>query len=844
MQPLMNAALLLLLLLFPLLCRAQDPAPPSAPPPPTLSSLTEAAFTKWLTGTEWKGTLDGKGAHLWFATPGIVIVRWEFNPGVWDCRAAALIPGEKGKLKWRWNPDAVASCTVALAEDLKTLALEDGLMGKWTLAVSSRKPCTVSGGKLAAMGAGGFSAWLEKQGLRWRDAKLNFGKGREATYEGFAPGKYEIISPGVVEIYPLKDRSYCLLAMFTPALEGALLYGPWGVSGAKVKGAPATAVIPAPLFNEPDPKFKTLPEMNKEDFEKWLVGTEWEHTENNYTSWYWFPAPGFVTWRGHDKHLGFGSVTEAAGKVTWKFAANPDSLNTFTLTSSLITGQYVWEGGKKQCSNRLLARRMPFPMDAPSSEKTAALISQSRVLLSENSMTFPTSGIARWRWQDGRTADLRLQVAGPGVVMYVWPNDPADSGLLCWRSPTSMRLYWRWGAGLQTVEALNANATNPPDNTGGLFDMGLSDTPAIPLKSPTASVNALVVMDLGGGRTAGALSKLSLTALALTTQDAATIGFNQPVGDDMKKALREVTRFHGIRQQGWPRGQKMELSFADKYSPKDGPSAAVACALLLESAIRGVPLQPDFAVTGDMNADGSVQPIGGVAGKLRGATKGGCRYAAIPAGNITSATDLALTDGAAPFLALHVFSISTFDDAAKLALLQDAALKAVIDSYQVIAAKIKTAPASLRHPDTVTALRNLAKTAPSHLSVRLLLALAEDKLPAALSPAGSLHAIELAITDALEGTSAELLAKSNLDRGKTAAARGKLQQLRPKLDKRTHPLADAWITWCQSVERLTATAGSLDDSLVNAHKTAVKRLQAEEEKLRTNADFREDLLRQ
>lgn len=840
----MNAARLLLLLFMPLLCRAQAPSPS----PPTLTSLTDVAFSKWLTGTEWKGTLDGKGAHLWFATPGIVIVRWEFNPGVWDCRAAALIPGEKGKLKWRWNPDAVASCTVTLAEDLKTLTLEDGLMGKWTLAVYSRKPCTVTGGKLTAMGAAGFSSWLEKQSLRWRTDWLNFKKGRVVGWEVGSQGTFEIVSPGVVEAHTAKDRSNSLLIMFTPSLEAALVYGHWGVSGAKVKGAPATAVIPAPLFNDPEPKFKSLAEMKKEDFEKWLVGTEWEHTAGNLTSWYWHAAPELITWRGNDKHLGFRSEVTGPGKVRWMFGAKTDELNTFTLSSGLGSGQYVWDNGKQNCGCRLLARRMPFSMNVPGASQMRDILAETRINMGGGvSITFPNPETALWRHADGKTSELPLTIPGPGLLKFHWPKNPWDTVLVSWRTPETCRFYWIWGAQDKRLEPGGsgpATADTTPDNFGGLFDMGLDETPAIPLKSPTASVNSLVVMDLGGGRTAGALSKLSLTALALTTQDAATIAFNQPVGDDMKKALREVTRFHGIRQQGWPRGQRMELSFADKYSPKDGPSAAVACALLLESAIRGVPLQPDFAVTGDMNADGSVQPIGGVAGKLRGATKGGCRYAAIPAGNIASATDLALTDGAAPFLALQVFTISSFDDAAKLALLQDAALKAVIDSYQVIATKIKAAPASLRHPDTVTALRNLAKTAPHHLSARLLLALAEDKLPAALSPAGSLHAIELAITDALEGTSAELLAKSNLDRGKTAAARGKLQQLRPKLDKRTHPLADAWITWCQSVERLTATAGSLDDSLVNAHKTAVKRLQAEEEKLRTNADFREDLLRQ
>ena len=45
-----------------------------------LSTLTDDALSKWLTGTEGKGESAGRHAHLWFATPGIVVRRREFNP--------------------------------------------------------------------------------------------------------------------------------------------------------------------------------------------------------------------------------------------------------------------------------------------------------------------------------------------------------------------------------------------------------------------------------------------------------------------------------------------------------------------------------------------------------------------------------------------------------------------------------------------------------------------------------------------------------------------------------------------------------------------------------------------
>ena len=41
-----------------------------------------------------------------------------------------------------------------------------------------------------------------------------------------------------------------------------------------------------------------------------------------------------------------------------------------------------------------------------------------------------------------------------------------------------------------------------------------------------------------------------------------------------------------------------------------------------------------------MNADGSVQPIGGVQAKIRGATKGSCKLVGVPVKNEKSVQDL------------------------------------------------------------------------------------------------------------------------------------------------------------------------------------------------------------
>lgn len=196
----------------------------------------------------------------------------------------------------------------------------------------------------------------------------------------------------------------------------------------------------------------------------------------------------------------------------------------------------------------------------------------------------------------------------------------------------------------------------------------MAETPAAAaFKSQLTQVNGLLIVQLSSGKTAGQSSRMSLSALPSSGQSPSTVRFNQSVGQDMQKALNEVSRFSQLRHKGWPAGHAIEIGFDDKYVPKDGPSAAVACALLIEAALTGKEWDPAFAVTGDMNADGSVQPIGGVQAKIRGATQGACKIAGVPYKNEKDVADLLVLEGPKPLVGITIFGLRTFEDALLLA---------------------------------------------------------------------------------------------------------------------------------------------------------------------------------
>jgi len=70
--------------------------------------------------------------------------------------------------------------------------------------------------------------------------------------------------------------------------------------------------------------------------------------------------------------------------------------------------------------------------------------------------------------------------------------------------------------------------------------------------------------------------------------------------------------------------------------PIDGPSAGIAMATGIYSAIYQLPIDHKIAMTGEIGIHGSVKPIGGVYPKVKAAKKAGVKRVIIPKENMQS----------------------------------------------------------------------------------------------------------------------------------------------------------------------------------------------------------------
>ncbi len=131
-----------------------------------------------------------------------------------------------------------------------------------------------------------------------------------------------------------------------------------------------------------------------------------------------------------------------------------------------------------------------------------------------------------------------------------------------------------------------------------------------------------------------------LTIEAVTMPGKGVITRTGSLGDVMKESVeaartvvRSRARLLGIKDDSFEK-KDVHIHVPDGATPKDGPSAGAAMVTAFVSALTGIPVRGDVAMTGEITLRGEVTAIGGLKEKLLAALRGGIKTVLIPEENV------------------------------------------------------------------------------------------------------------------------------------------------------------------------------------------------------------------
>ncbi|WP_019154721.1 ATP-dependent protease LonB [Robertmurraya massiliosenegalensis] len=143
-------------------------------------------------------------------------------------------------------------------------------------------------------------------------------------------------------------------------------------------------------------------------------------------------------------------------------------------------------------------------------------------------------------------------------------------------------------------------------------------------------------------------SLLEIEVMAIPTRDKGSINITGIVEEesigDRSKSIRRKSMAKGsienvitvLRSMGVPADEfDIHVNFPGGV-PIDGPSAGIAMATGIYSAIYKLPIDHTVAMTGEISIHGNVKPIGGVLPKIKAAKKAGAETVIIPKENVQS----------------------------------------------------------------------------------------------------------------------------------------------------------------------------------------------------------------
>ncbi len=176
-------------------------------------------------------------------------------------------------------------------------------------------------------------------------------------------------------------------------------------------------------------------------------------------------------------------------------------------------------------------------------------------------------------------------------------------------------------------DMITVNAENLEEYLGVYhFDYGMAEE-----ADQVGQVTGLAWTEVGGEL---------LTIETATMSGKGKASYTGKLGDVMQESIQAATTVVRSRAEEWGiaddymQNHDIHIHVPEGATPKDGPSAGIGMCTSIVSAITGIPVKANVAMTGEITLRGEVLPIGGLKEKLLAAHRGGITVALIPKDNV------------------------------------------------------------------------------------------------------------------------------------------------------------------------------------------------------------------
>ena len=169
------------------------------------------------------------------------------------------------------------------------------------------------------------------------------------------------------------------------------------------------------------------------------------------------------------------------------------------------------------------------------------------------------------------------------------------------------------------------------------------------------------------------------------------------LGDVMQESIQAAVTVVRTRaaslglDPGFQSEMDLHVHVPEGATPKDGPSAGIGMCTALVSALTGIPVRADVAMTGEITLGGEVLPVGGLKEKLLAAHRGGIERVLIPQECVKDLAEIPANVKSS----LDIRSVRWIDEVLELALENMPGVAAsVADDQSAAAASTPAAPPS------------------------------------------------------------------------------------------------------------------------------------------------------